>query len=49
MQPTVRIAVGEIMTFLLKNDLPEKVFLVCFAREAYQQHFAALKELMPVS
>jgi O-acetyl-ADP-ribose deacetylase (regulator of RNase III) len=39
-----RIAAREIRAFLKKNDLPQKVILVCFDQRTYQACLAALSE-----
>ncbi len=38
------IAVSEIRKFLQENELPEKVFLICFNKETYRHLMKALQE-----
>ncbi|MBZ4653962.1 MAG: Appr-p processing domain protein [Peptococcaceae bacterium] len=40
-----RIAIKEIKDFLRKNTTMEKVFMVCFNKEAYSAYLAAAKEI----
>lgn len=42
------IAVSEIMKFLQENELPEKVFLVCFNKEIYRHLQQALSGIFEV-
>jgi O-acetyl-ADP-ribose deacetylase (regulator of RNase III) len=43
------IALREIMGFLAKHDLPEKVVIVCFDLHTYRQYTRALAEYLPRS
>ncbi len=44
MERAVRIAIAELSKFLEANLLPEKVFLVCFGKAAFDLHARALTE-----
>jgi O-acetyl-ADP-ribose deacetylase len=44
MERAARIAVGEIIKFLDGNRSIERVVLVCFGREAFETHLAAVRE-----
>jgi len=46
MEQAARIAVTEVKNFLERNDSVEKVGLVCFGRQAYDIHLAAVKEII---
>ena len=43
MDRAARLAVTEIRKFLEQNDLPEKVLLVCFGKDAFEVYSQALK------
>ena len=44
MERATHIAVAEIRKFLEANALPEKVFLVCFGKAAFDFYARALTE-----
>ena len=46
MERAARIAVTEIKDFLEQNDTVEKISLVCYGRQAYDIHLAAVKEII---
>jgi O-acetyl-ADP-ribose deacetylase (regulator of RNase III) len=42
-----RIALAEIKEFLERNTSVERVVLVCFGADAYEEHCAALQQMVP--
>jgi O-acetyl-ADP-ribose deacetylase (regulator of RNase III) len=42
-----RIALAEIKAFLERNTSVERVVLVCFDADAYEEHCAALQQMVP--
>jgi len=46
MERAARIAVRETRTFLEKNDVVEKVLLVCFGQTAFRIHVDAVNEML---
>ncbi len=45
LERAARIAIKEIKDFLRKNTTVEKVFMVCFNKEAYHAYLATTKEI----
>jgi O-acetyl-ADP-ribose deacetylase (regulator of RNase III) len=46
MERAARIAVRETRTFLEKNNLVERVLLVCFGKSAFELHARAVNEML---
>jgi len=42
-----RLALAEIKTFLERNTTVERVMLVCFGPEAYEEYCTALQQMVP--
>jgi O-acetyl-ADP-ribose deacetylase len=47
MDRAARIALAEIKPFLERNTTMDRLLLVCFSQEAYDNHWTALQEMVP--